>query len=131
LLNITENQAKYFGLKSSSQLSPMIEKCALLISANESYARGEKDLEKFTGIRVSHSTLQRLVKIQDFELPTSNQGVQEITLDGGKSGYVTIIRASRGEHPTFVKTPTDYKRSSSLGNLKCRLMLGWHLNTSN
>jgi hypothetical protein len=73
----------------------MIEKCALLISANESYARGEKDLEKFTGIRVSHSTLQRLVKIQDFELPTSNQGVQEITLDGGKSGYVTIIRASR------------------------------------
>jgi hypothetical protein len=50
----------------------MIEKCALLISANESYARGEKDLEKFTGIRVSHSTLQRLVKIQDFELPTSN-----------------------------------------------------------
>ena len=49
----------------------MMEKCALLISANESYARGEKDLEKFTGIRVSHSTLQRLVKIQDFELPTS------------------------------------------------------------
>ena len=51
-----------------------------LISANESYARGEKDLEKFTGIRVSHSTLQRLVKIKDFELPTSKQGVQEITL---------------------------------------------------
>ena len=49
----------------------MMEKCVLLISANESYARGEKDLEKFTGIRVSHSTLQRLVKIQDFELPTS------------------------------------------------------------
>jgi hypothetical protein len=60
-----------------------MEKYALLISANESYARGEKDLEKITGIRVSHSTLQRLVNIQDFELPTSKQGVQEITLDGG------------------------------------------------
>ena len=64
----------------------MRSKCALLISANESYQIGEKDLEKFTGIKVSHSTLQRLVKIQDFELPTSKQGVQEIILDGGKSG---------------------------------------------
>ena len=54
----------------------MMEKCALLISANESYQRGEKDLEKFTGMKVSHSTLQRLVKRQDFELPTSKQGVQ-------------------------------------------------------
>ena len=27
--------------------------------------------------------LQRLVKIQKFELPTSKPGVQEITLDGG------------------------------------------------
>jgi hypothetical protein len=94
LLNITENQAKYFGLKSSSQLSPMMEKCALLISANESYARGEKDLEKFTGIRVSHSTLQRLVKIPDFELPTSKQGVQEITLDGGK---IRLRNDNKGE----------------------------------
>jgi hypothetical protein len=39
----TNNQAEYFGLKSSTQLSPMMEKCALLISANESYQRGEKD----------------------------------------------------------------------------------------
>jgi len=54
---------------------------------NESYQRGEKDLEKFTGIKVSHSTLERLVKRQDFEWPTSKQGVQEITLDGEKSGY--------------------------------------------
>jgi hypothetical protein len=45
----------------------MMEQCALIISANESYERGEKDLEKFTGIPVSHSTLQRLVKSQEFE----------------------------------------------------------------
>jgi hypothetical protein len=55
LLKITNYQAEYFGLKSSTQLSPMRSKCALLISANESYQRGEKDLEKFTGIKVSHS----------------------------------------------------------------------------
>jgi hypothetical protein len=62
----------------------MMEKCALLISANESYQRAEKDLEELTGIKISHSTLQRLVNRQEFELPTSKQGVQEITLDGGK-----------------------------------------------
>jgi len=76
LLNITDNQAEYLGLKPYSQLSPMIEKCALIISANESYQKGEKDLETFTGIRVAHSILQRMVKLQDFELPTSKQGVQ-------------------------------------------------------
>ena len=72
----------------------MMEKCVLLISANESYQRGEEDLEKFTGIKVSHSTLQRLVKRQDFELPTSKQGVQKITLDGEKSGYAMKTGAS-------------------------------------
>ena len=73
----------------------MMEQCALIISANESYERGEKDLEKFTGIPVSHSRLQRLVNSQKFELPTSKPGVQQITLDGVKSGYVTKTRVSR------------------------------------
>ena len=30
-LNITDNQAEYFGLKPYSQLSPMMEQCALII----------------------------------------------------------------------------------------------------
>jgi hypothetical protein len=42
----------------------MMEKCALIISANESYQKEEKDLATFTEIPVSHSTLQRLVKLQ-------------------------------------------------------------------
>jgi hypothetical protein len=71
-----------------------MEKCCLLISANESYQMAEKDLEKFTGIKISHSTLQRLVKRQEFELPTFKQGVQEITLDGGK---VRLRKETKGE----------------------------------
>jgi hypothetical protein len=71
LLDITDNQAKYFDLKAYSQFSPLMENCCLLISANESYQMAEKDLEKFTGIKISHSTLQRLVNRQEFELPTS------------------------------------------------------------
>jgi hypothetical protein len=37
----------------------MMEKCARVISANEFYQKGEKDLETFTKIPVSHSTLER------------------------------------------------------------------------
>ena len=54
----------------------MMEKCCLLISANESYQMAEKDLEKFTGIKISHSTLLILVNRQEFELPTSKEGVK-------------------------------------------------------
>ena len=71
-----------------------MEKCCLLISANESYQMAEKDLEIFTGVKVSHSTLHRLVKRQEFELPTSKQGVQEITLDGGQ---VRLRNETKGE----------------------------------
>ncbi len=83
-VTITDKQAEYFRLKPHNQLSPMMEKNALLISANESYQRAEEDLEVLTGMKISHSTLQRLVNRQEFELPTSKQGVQEMTLDGGK-----------------------------------------------
>ena len=45
----------------------MMENSAVLISWNESYEIGKKDLEKSTRIPVSHSTLLILVKIQEFE----------------------------------------------------------------
>jgi hypothetical protein len=89
----------------------MMEKCALLISANESYQRAEEDLEELTGIEISHSTLQRLVNRQEFELPTSKQGVQEITLDGGK---IRLRNETKGE-PCYWK---DYK-ALCLDNVYC------------
>lgn len=36
------------------------------------------------GIKVSHSTLQRLVHRQEFEEPQALQGVSEVSIDGGK-----------------------------------------------
>ena len=89
----------------------MMEKCALLISANESYQRAEEDLEELTGIKISHSTLQRLVNRQEFELPTSKQGVQEIILDGGK---IRLRKETKGE-PCYWK---DYK-ALCLDNVYC------------
>lgn len=71
-------------MKPYSQLSPLFEKNCLLLSANESFQDGEKDIEALTGIKVSHSTLQRLVKRQEYELPQTKQGVSEVCIDGGK-----------------------------------------------
>ena len=89
----------------------MMEKCALIISVNESYQKGEKDLKTFTGIPVSYSTLQRLIKSREVELHTSKQGVQKITLDGGK---VRLCNKNKGE-PCYWK---DYK-ALCLDNVYC------------
>ena len=71
-----------------------MEKNTLLICANESYQRAEQDLEALTGIKISHSTLQRLVGRCSFELPSSQLGVKEIALDGGK---VRLRNQHKGE----------------------------------
>lgn len=83
-VKITEAQAEYFGLKAYSRLSPKMEKNALLLCANNSYQRAEEDLKELTGIKISHSSLQRLVNQQNLELPSSRLGIQEIMIDGGK-----------------------------------------------
>ena len=83
-VTVTEKQAISLGLKPYSQLSPLMEKNCLLLSGNESFQDGEKDIEALTGIKVSHSTLQRLVQRQEYEPPQTLQGVSEVSIDGGK-----------------------------------------------
>ena len=56
----------------------------MLLSGNESFQDSEKDIEALTGIKVSHSTLQRLVHRQEFDEPEALQGVSEVSIDGGK-----------------------------------------------
>jgi hypothetical protein len=46
------------GFKARSQWSPYLEKCCLLVSANESYQRAAEDIATLTGITVSSSTQQ-------------------------------------------------------------------------
>jgi len=84
LVKVTEKQAQKLGLKPYSQISPLLEKSCLLLSANESFQNGEKDVETLTGIKVSHSTLQRLVQRTEYQLPSILQGVSEVCIDGGK-----------------------------------------------
>jgi hypothetical protein len=54
------------------------------VSANESYERAAEDIEVLTGVKVSHSTQQRLVHRQTFELPQVEGTVEEMSVDGGK-----------------------------------------------
>ena len=83
-VTVTEKQAHILGLKPYSQLSPLFEKNCLLLSGNESFQNVEKDIFALTGIKVSHSTLQRLVQRQEYEEPQALQGVSEVSIDGGK-----------------------------------------------
>jgi len=44
--------------RSHSQLSPLLEKCCLRLSANESYQNAEAEVEALRGMIVGHSTQQ-------------------------------------------------------------------------
>lgn len=83
-LTITDKQASELQVKPYVQISPQLEKCCLLLSANESYARAAQDIEVLTGISVSHSTQQRLVHRQEWTQLIVKQVVTEVSLDGGK-----------------------------------------------
>jgi hypothetical protein len=65
-------------------MSGYLEKCCLLLSANESYERSQQDIEVLTGMRVSHSTHQRLVHRHDFPGLVVPKSVEAMSIDGGK-----------------------------------------------
>ena len=81
---MSEKQAQILEVKAYTRWSPYLEQCCLLVSANESYERAAEDIEVLTGVKVSHSTQQRLVHRQTFELPQVEATVEEMSVDGGK-----------------------------------------------
>ncbi len=93
VLKLKAKQAQRLGLKPRSQLSPLLEKCCLRLSANESYQSAEAEIEALTGVKVGHSTQHRLVLQQDLPLPQAKQAVSEVSVDGGK----VRLRGARGE----------------------------------
>ena len=94
VLPIRAAQARRLGLAPYQQLSPLLEKCALRLSANQSYLKAEAELEVQMGIQVSHSTLQRLVQRSDLEMPVAKQKVTQLSIDGGK---VRVRHSHKGE----------------------------------
>jgi hypothetical protein len=98
---VSEKQAQILEVKAYSRWSPYLEQCCLLLSANESYQRAAEDLEVLTGVRVSHSSQQRLVHRQEFPLLEVEQSVEEMSVDGGK----VRLRTPKGEPSEW----RDYK----------------------
>lgn len=90
---ITSKQTQQLGVASSNQLSPYLEICCLRVSANVSYEHAAADIEYFTGIQVSRSSQQRLVHRQNFGLPTPEDKVEELSVDGGN----IRVRTTEGE----------------------------------
>ncbi len=98
---MSEKQAQNLDVKAYTQWSPYLERCCLLLSANESYERAAEDIQVLTGVAVSHSTQQRLVHRQTFDLPQVAQVVEEMSVDGGK----VRLRTPKGEPSEW----RDYK----------------------
>jgi hypothetical protein len=62
----------------------MLEKCCLLLAANESFQDCENDIKVMTGMEVGHSTHHRQVKKVELSPPNVKQKLTEVCLDGGK-----------------------------------------------
>lgn len=90
---MSEKQAQILDVEAYTRWSPYLVKCCLLLSANESYARAAEDIEILTGMGVPHSTQQRFVHRQTFNLPQVSQPVVEMSVDGGK----VRLRTPKGE----------------------------------
>lgn len=101
-MSLSEQQGQRLGLNARTQWSPQLEKCCLLVSANESYEDAAEDIAVLTGISVSKSTQQRLVHRHDFPSESVDCGVKEMSLDGGKvrlrtpKGYPSEWRDYKG-----------------------------------
>lgn len=96
-MSITNQQAERLQVKAGSQISPMLERCCLRVSANVSYQRTTEDIELLTGMQVSAKTQQRLVQRQLFEPPLLEEPVEEVSIDGGT---VRLI-VEPGEEPRW------------------------------
>lgn len=94
---ITEHQAEYLALPTHDRLSPGLQKCCLLISANVSYQNAEQDIQTLTGVFVSRSTQQRLVHRQELAPMKVSEAVQELSIDGGN----IRLRSAVGEESTW------------------------------
>lgn len=121
-IEITTGQAEKLAVAPYRQLSPHLENCCLRLSANVSYQQAEQDVAYLTGIRIPAKTQQRLVHHQRFEVPTAQQPIAELSVDGGK----VRVRTPLGEACQW----RDYKaiatEQGSVANFQNNAQLiGW------
>ena len=74
-LRLRRQQLEKLGVEARIRISPLLQKCCLCLSANESFPQAEQDLFLLTGMKVGHSTLQRKVytEKEHLDFPDSHQ----------------------------------------------------------
>jgi hypothetical protein len=83
-LLISEKQASRLKVAENQRISPYLKRCCLRASANVSYENAARDIQDYTGMKVSAKTQQRIVHRQEFREEECQENIQEISLDGGK-----------------------------------------------
>jgi hypothetical protein len=83
-VEISQKQARKLKVSPKIPLSPGLQKCCLRASAKTSYQQAEEDIEEFTGIRVGHSSLHRLVERTELPLAQAKSASEGVSVDGGK-----------------------------------------------
>lgn len=84
-------------MKPFSRLSPLLQKFCLRISALCTYQNAEIEVEALTGIKVGHSTQQKLVLEYEFQLPQAKQSISEVSIDGESSWRCRLPSRQTGE----------------------------------
>ena len=82
-ITLSSFQAIKLGLRKGTRLSPHLEKCCLLLVANESFVNAERDIEILTGVRIPHSTQHRLVANYQLSEPKITKRAEALSVDGG------------------------------------------------
>jgi hypothetical protein len=93
-LPLTEKQAIRLNVKPNQRISPYLEQCCVRASANVSYDNAARDIQYYTGMKISGRTQQRIVHRYQFSELACQDKVQEISVDGGK---VRLRTKTRGE----------------------------------
>ena len=93
-LRLSEKQGVLLNFQAYQRISPYLIECCLRASANVSYENAARDIECYTGARVSAKTQQRLFHRYQFKDSECKSKVAEISVDGGK---VRLRTKNKGE----------------------------------
>jgi hypothetical protein len=82
-VRLSSKQAQKLKLRKGTRISPVREKCCLILISNESLAHAQQDIEVLTGIKVPHSSQHRFGLNHQMKLKPIDSVVEELSVDGG------------------------------------------------
>ncbi len=81
-MRLSSKQAQKLKLPKGTRISPVMEKCCLILISNESFAHAQRDIKVLTGIQVPSSSQHRFGLNHQMELKQVDSVVEELSVDG-------------------------------------------------